>query len=315
MEAVVTERLGPKPGDKRIENCPKHGGFTATFLDRAFYLRRWSACEKCEQEYKEACDELRRRQKRKNESMRQLVNSGVPLRLRRKTLQNFAPENDDQRAAYAYAVSYAEKFSEHLAEGRSLSFIGPVGVGKSHLACAILLAVAEQCYAVRYTTASGLIYSIRGTWHRESPKTAEQVLQELCECRLLLIDDVGCLAAEQEYVRYIIEKRHNDRLPTMITTNLDIEKLTDHIDARALDRLRENGGRMFALSGDSRRAKPESTSVNEPLWWEKGFDRSATAEMLREREESSETIPLSDYPGLWTSEVETESQGPGATGQ
>ena len=302
METVIEEIAEPKKGDERIEHCPKHGEFAATFHGgfRGLEIRKWTPCTECETEYRAAVDAVSKRRQRRENARLQLVNSGVPSRLRRKSLDNFIPETDDQRAAHAYAVSYVQDFPEYLAEGRCLGFIGPVGVGKSHLACAILLALAEQCYEVRYITASDLIYAIRETWHRQSDETCEQVLKQFCSCRLLLIDDVGCLTAEHEHIRHVIERRYNDRLPTMITSNLNTEKLTEYIDVRGLDRLRENGGRVFALSGSSRRAKPESTTVNEPLWWERSLKRSPYEQAQAQLEDDCmDEVKIRDYPGLY----------------
>jgi hypothetical protein len=78
------------------------------------------------------------------------------------------------------------------------------------------------------------------------------------------------------------------------------EHLSDYIDVRGLDRLRENGGRIFALSGISRRARPESTTVNEPLWWERSLNRSPYEQTRAQLEDdTAEQVKISDYPGLW----------------
>lgn len=295
METVAIERGESKESDQYFD-CPKHGQFAPSITRGAEMIR----CESCSSEYESACAEAYKRRYARQHSARCLVNSGVPKRHRRKSFKNFDPQNDDQRAALVGAELYAEKFSEHLRAGRCLGFIGPPGVGKSHLGCAVLLSLAERGYSVRYVTATDLIYDIRNTWNRGAEETTATVVDRFCGYQLLLIDDVGCLSAELEHVRHVIERRYNAELPTMITSNMGTQEIASFIDARGLDRLRENGGLLFAMSGTSRRSNTESTMVEEPAWWEKYLSHSSTIlKEIEAEEDSLFSVRIQDYPGIY----------------
>src|SRR5882724_5827253 len=73
--------------------------------------------------------------RRSNSATRSLDAARIPLRFREKDFHNYYPKNDSQFFAHGFSTKLAEEYPEVDA---GLLIMGPVGVGKTHLAIAIL---------------------------------------------------------------------------------------------------------------------------------------------------------------------------------
>src|SRR5689334_18608968 len=145
---------------ERIENCPKHGEFTArrSLRRRDWYgepVYGWSHCPKCKEE-QQLAEAARRaesdRQYRAEFIAARIKNSGIPMRFQGKSLENYQVETEEQRTAVELCRRYVAEAKVNVGEGRCLLFCGTVGTGKTHLACAILHAVASMGGRLRYFT-------------------------------------------------------------------------------------------------------------------------------------------------------------------
>ncbi len=122
---------------------------------------------------------------------------------------------------------------------RWLVLSGPVGVGKTHLAVAIAQYAIEQHSLPAYFAAvPDLMDHLRSSFSPTSEEGYDERFEEIRTAALLVLDDLGTENATpwaQEKLYQIINHRYVDRLPTVITTNVDLRKIDERISSRMLD--------------------------------------------------------------------------------
>jgi DNA replication protein DnaC len=151
---------------------------------------------------------------------------------------------------------------------------GVYGVGKTHLVSALAnqlvgtlnAAVSINGYVVAqprpvaFTTEPTLTARIRATFNDGSRETDEVIYDQLERVRLLIIDDVGKdpprdLSFVQRVWYRLIDARYRSERPVILTTNLVLDELEQHVGGSVADRLREMCGRkgIVTMKGESYR--------------------------------------------------------------
>ena len=169
--------------------------------------------------------------------------------------------------------AYVDQVEERLAEGRGIWFHGDVGTGKTTLAMLISAEALKRGHSVAIYSLPRLLGILRETFQEESEASLTQLLDRLAAVELLHIDDVG---AEQsspwvlEQLYAIVNARYEERRSLVITTNLDLDRLTEQLGPRIVSRIREVCGDPVLLMGEDKRslagpAVDYSTSYMEEL--------------------------------------------------
>jgi DNA replication protein DnaC len=179
------------------------------------------------------------------------------------TLQNYypAPNNGSQLKAFNYAFRLVR---EYPAVDRGLVLMGPVGVGKTHLAVAILRGLIEKGVPCLFYENGSLLKEIQDSYNPVSHTSELRVLAPVFQAEVLVLDELGA-SKPTDWVRdtmmQIIGKRYNDKKLTIFTTNyLDDrrnpsdETLEDRIGVRLRSRLFEMC-RTVKIEGDDYRRK------------------------------------------------------------
>lgn len=150
-------------------------------------------------------------------------------------------------------------FSLQFLERREdVIFLGPVGVGKTSLACAVGHSACRAGHRVLFLRSDDLLKQIHQS---RADNSTERVLRSLLAPDLLIIDDFGLrrLSAQQSSDFYeVIIERHR-RASTIVTSNRAIDEwiplFDDPILAQsALDRLAHNG-HQIVMDGPSYRSR------------------------------------------------------------
>jgi DNA replication protein DnaC len=175
--------------------------------------------------------------------------SGLPPRYLSCTLDNFKEAGNEQLVrAKSLCRRYIDGFLREDGSYREtgLIFIGPPGVGKTHLAVAVMSELTRR-FALRalFSDFTSLIHQIQSTFDPGSSDSKHQILDPVMEADLLVLDELGAqkpTAWVSDTLYLIMNGRYTRRLPTLFTTNFALEA-TGSTNAGRLDQMPAASGR------------------------------------------------------------------------
>ena len=162
-----------------------------------------------------------------------LASANIPKRYQHCTIANFTAYNESLKKAAARAARIAEEFP---AVAKGLFLEGQPGVGKTHLAVAVLKQVIQTSGArgMFYDTRD-LLRVIRSTYDPSTRATELDVLRPVMTADLLVLDDLGAEKTSEwveETMNLIVNTRYNQRRLTIFTSNY--KDIPDDTDPNAL---------------------------------------------------------------------------------
>jgi len=188
--------------------------------------------------------------------------AGIPKRFWECSLESYQGDEDGPRSVRKWAVEFVETV-DTSPQGAIL--VGKTGTGKTHVVCGILRATMERLPAffsefatayqerVLYTTVSRMVQDIRDSWQNRSEKDARQKFKAP---RLLVVDEIGAQSGtdfERNTLFDIIDARYGAEKPTILVSNLPMDQVETLVGERVIDRMREDGGKVFIFDWDSHR--------------------------------------------------------------
>ncbi len=176
-------------------------------------------------------------ERRRYQRLRQMSNLD---HLAHMTFESFVPEGralnplqrENLRRAYEYALAYARDPKGWL------MFRGGYGCGKTHLAAAIANYRIKMGQPALFVVVPDLLDHLRATYSPSSAVSYDQRFEEVRTYPLLILDDLGTQSSTpwaQEKLYQIFNYRHSARLPTVITTNCELEEIENRIRSRLND--------------------------------------------------------------------------------
>jgi DNA replication protein DnaC len=178
---------------------------------------------------------------------RLLAAARIPKRYEHCDLESYLPNDPSQKRAKPDVLHFLQKYP--LIDV-GLLFLGTCGVGKTHLAVALLKqAISEKhCHGVFYDFRD-LLHDIQSSWNTISQTSELEILRPVLEADILVLDELGANKPTdwvRDTIAHIINCRYNDKKLTIFTTNyLDEaskpgeETLKDRIGVRLRSRIYE----------------------------------------------------------------------------
>jgi len=122
---------------------------------------------------------------------------------------------------------------EFVAKAENIVFIGATGVGKTGLACGLLLKALENGYRGQFVRAQDLFDELYASL---ADRSTRQLLKRLARIDVLLIDEFGYLNLKPEqgnaFFKLMEERYH--RRATILTTNLEFEEWSNFLGNRGM---------------------------------------------------------------------------------
>lgn len=156
------------------------------------------------------------------------------------TFESFLPDGiglnaiqqKNLREAFALAQDFAGEPTGWIV------FKGGYGCGKTHLAAAIANYRIERGYPALFIVVPDLLDHLRATFSPSSAVSYDERFESVKTTPLLILDDLGTHAASswaQEKLYQIFNYRYNAQLPTVVTTNRELEEIDLPLRSRMVD--------------------------------------------------------------------------------
>jgi len=163
---------------------------------------------------------------------RLLEEARIPKRYEHCDLESYVPNDPTQKKAKNDVLHFLERYPT-IDVG--LLFLGPCGVGKTHLAVSLLKhVITEKGDTGIFYDFRDLLREIQGSWNSVSQASELEVLRPVLEANVLVLDELGANKPTdwvRETVAYIINCRYNDKKLTIFTSNFPESHTTEREDA------------------------------------------------------------------------------------
>jgi DNA replication protein DnaC len=146
--------------------------------------------------------------------------AGVPERYGNCTIDNFNGKGAELAKAKQTAREFVDRFPFVDA---GLLFIGPSGLGKTHLACAILSElVSTKGVRGLYADSSSLLNRVAASFRPDAEVSRDAVLGPFANAELIVLDEIGATPPHpwvQDVLYDLLNTRYNRKKTTIVTTN------------------------------------------------------------------------------------------------
>lgn len=209
--------------------------------------------------------------KLKGRAQRLLQQARIPARYEHCELSSFHTEIEGQQRSLSSARLAAGRFvEEYPLDKTGLLLIGPIGIGKTHLAVGLIRQlIMDKGIPCLFYDYRELLKEIQDSYNASVHATEMGILRPVLEAEVLALDELGAVKPTEwvwDTVSLILNTRYNEKRTTIITTNFSDqpaaaaagaraareETLGDRIGERMRSRLHEMCRKVEMQGGDFR---------------------------------------------------------------
>lgn len=193
---------------------------------------------------------------------RMFKNSGLTDIQRQMRLDNFKP-NKYTAEMYMACKSYVNDFPAIRAANtysKGVGLTGSVGIGKTHLLCGIANELLEKKIPVMFISTTNLIAELYSAMSSDRVgQDLNDKIERISNVEVVIFDDVGKEKitewVQAQYYR-IINNRYVKCLPTLFSSNCDMNEIAEKVGDAVASRLYElTKGRYFYVEAPDYRVR------------------------------------------------------------
>ena len=193
------------------------------------------------------------------------INSLIGERYKDVNFENTVIDNNQTfNIAYTRCKKYCEVSKTVLNNGMGIYIYGDTGTGKTHITACMANTLLNQGYSVLFTNFFEISKSLKSTFGK-SELSENDYINNLANIDFLFIDDLGTERVQsgesdlwmQEKIFDVLNRRYNNRKPTIFTSNHSIKELVNErgFMKKTVDRIIEMSVVILKIEGESFRRK------------------------------------------------------------
>ncbi len=254
---TMPTNTGKSGGLEPIKKCEKCGKDTEMYIPNPFTgkpqkLKIMCDCKKTE---RRQWEERNKRDEEETARRRNMADSLMSAKGRQAKFENISETPENTKIIQA-AKRYCEQWQENKKDGKGLLFCGNTGRGKTTIAYCIANELLNKGVRVKAVTANSFI---------DLAYKNSIAVSDFAAADLVILDDLGAeykTKFSTSKVYELIDALYNAQKPLIITTNLTVAGLKEHLTGadgcpRAYDRLVEML-KIVEFTGENYRIKNAS---------------------------------------------------------
>lgn len=171
--------------------------------------------------------------------------------------------------AFKRCKNYCEVSNKVLKDGYGIYIYGDSGTGKTHLTACMVNELTKQKKPVLFTNFFEISQIIRGTF--KSSESEMNMIDKIANIDFLFLDDLGTERVTkngedtwlQEKIFEVLNKRYNNKKPTIFTSNYSLEELINDrgLMEKTVDRILEMSTLILKIEGESHRINSRNNEI------------------------------------------------------
>lgn len=184
---------------------------------------------------------------------KRVESSGVPRRYWHSTFDTYIPRDEKD----SKNLETIKNFAKLEKNDKVLILLGSKGLGKTHLGSAII----RNCGG-KFISIEELIFKYESAQDFHAKTNREELMESYSSTKMLVIDEIGRSMQqdkENALLNYILRRRYENMLPTVLISNLSKAELLKKLGEAVLDRLKET---CISVEFEGESYRPSIRDVN-----------------------------------------------------